>query len=175
MFAGGYEGGVALAGAALFNCNTELRGRAIPFGRSPSDNKSRPTHRPIDPTIATPKEPAMTVLLTWIINALALLIITYLVPSIHIRSFGTALIIALVLGLINAVLRPVLIILTLPVTIVTLGVFILVVNALCFWLAASLLKGFEVSGFWSAFFGSILYSIVSWLLSALIFGNRSLG
>jgi len=118
---------------------------------------------------------AMTVLLTWIINALALLIITYLVPSIHIRSFGTALIVALVLGLINAVLRPVLILLALPVTIVTLGVFILVVNALCFWLAASLLKGFEVSGFWSAFFGSILYSIVSWLLSALIFGNRSLG
>jgi putative membrane protein len=114
---------------------------------------------------------AMTVLLTWVINALALLIITYLVPSIHVRSFGTALIVALVLGLINAVLRPALILLTLPVTIVTLGLFILVVNALCFWLAASLLKGFEVSGF----FGSILYSIVSWLLSALIFGNRSLG
>jgi putative membrane protein len=117
----------------------------------------------------------MTVLLTWLINALALLIITWLVPSIHIRSFGTALIVAIVLGLINAVLRPLLIVLTLPVTVLTLGLFILVVNALCFWLAASLLKGFEVSGFWSAFFGSILYSIVSWLLSALIFGNRSLG
>ena len=117
----------------------------------------------------------MSVILTWVINALALLIITYLVPSIHIRSFGTALIVALVLGLINAVLRPVLILLTLPVTILTLGLFILVVNALCFWLCASLLKGFEVSGFWSAFFGSILYSIVSWLLSALIFGNRSIG
>ena len=62
-----------------------------------------------------------------------------------------------------------------PVTIVTLGVFILVVNALCFWFASSLLKGFEVSGFWSAFFGSILYSIVSWLLSALIFGQRDIG
>jgi putative membrane protein len=117
----------------------------------------------------------MTVLLTWIINALALLIITYIVPSIHIRSFWTALIVALVLGLINAVIRPLLFVLTLPVTIVTLGLFILVINALCFWLAASLLKGFEVSGFWSAFFGSILYSIVSWLLSALIFGNRSIG
>ena len=108
-------------------------------------------------------------------SPLALLIITYLIPSIHIRSFGTALIVAVVLGLINTILRPVLILLTLPVTIVTLGLFILVVNALCFWLCASLLKGFEVSGFWSAFFGSILYSIVSWLLSALIFGNRSLG
>jgi putative membrane protein len=122
-----------------------------------------------------PKELYMTVLLTWLINALALLIITYLVPSIHIRSFGTALIVAVVLGLINTILRPLLILLTLPVTILTLGLFILVVNALCFWLCASLLKGFEVSGFWSAFFGSILYSIVSWLLSALIFGNRSLG
>jgi putative membrane protein len=115
---------------------------------------------------------AMTVLLTWLINALALLIITYLVPSIQIRSFGTALIVAIVLGLINTLLRPVLILLTLPVTILTLGFFILVVNALCFWLCASLLKGFEVSGFWSAFFGAILYSIVSWILSALIFGHR---
>jgi putative membrane protein len=118
---------------------------------------------------------SMTVLLTWLINALALLIITYLVPSIHIRSFGTALIIAVVLGLINAIIRPVLILFTLPVTILTLGVFILVVNALCFWLCSSLLKGFEVSGFWSAFFGSILYSIVSWLLAALVFGNRNFG
>ena len=117
----------------------------------------------------------MTLLLTWLVNALALLIITYLVPSIHIRSFGTALIVALVLGLINAVLRPVLIILTLPVTILTLGLFILVVNALCFWLCASLLKGFEVSGFWAAFIGSILYSVVSYLLSFVIFGNRSFG
>jgi putative membrane protein len=117
----------------------------------------------------------MSLLLTWLVNALALLIITYLVPSIHIRSFGTALIIALVLGLINTFIRPVLVLLTLPVTIVTLGLFILVVNALCFWLGASLLKGFEVSGFWAAFIGSILYSIVSWLLSALIFGNRSFG
>ena len=78
----------------------------------------------------------MSVLLTWLINALALLIITYLVPSIHIRSFGTALIVAIVLGLINTFLRPLLVLLTLPVTILTLGLFILVVNALCFWLCA---------------------------------------
>ncbi|CCD36330.1 Predicted membrane protein [Candidatus Paraburkholderia kirkii UZHbot1] len=124
---------------------------------------------------ASTGDSSMTVLLTWLINALALLIITYLMPSIHIRSFGTALVIAVVLGLINAIIRPILIILTLPVTIVTLGLFILVVNALCFWLCSSLLKGFEVSGFWSAFFGSILYSIVSWLLAALVFGNRNFG
>ncbi|WP_153101592.1 phage holin family protein [Paraburkholderia hayleyella] len=116
----------------------------------------------------------MPYLLTWLINALALLAITYIVPSIHIRNFGTALIVAIVLGLINSFLRPLLLILTLPVTVLTLGFFILVVNALCFWLCASLLKGFEVSGFWSAFFGSILYSIVSWMLSALILGNRGI-
>src|ERR1700709_982847 len=117
----------------------------------------------------------MSVLLTWLINALALLIITYLLPAVHIHRFGTARLVAIVLGLINTFLRPLLVLLTLPVTILTLGLFILVVNALCFWLCASLLKGFEVSGFWSAFFGSILYSIVSWLLSALILGQRSFG
>ena len=110
----------------------------------------------------------MPMLLTWLINALALLIITWLVPSIHIRSFGTALIVAVVLGLINAVLRPLLILLTLPVTIITLGLFILVVNALCFWLAASLLKGFEVSGFWSAFFGWLAATGTAVILTALV-------
>src|ERR1700749_1544572 len=117
----------------------------------------------------------MTILLTWLINALALLIITYLVQSIHIRSFGTALIVAIVLGLINTFLRPLLVLLTLAVTILTLGLFILVVNALCFWLCASLLKGFEVSGFWSAFIGSILFSIVSRLLSPPILRHPRFG
>lgn len=117
----------------------------------------------------------MAILLTWLINALALLFITWLVPSIYIDSFSTALLIAIVLGLINAILRPLLILLTLPVTILTLGFCIFVVNALCFWLAASLLTGFEVSGFWAAFVGSILYSIISFLLSALVFDNLSLG
>lgn len=114
----------------------------------------------------------MQLLLTWVINALALLIITYLVPSIRIKGFGTALIVAVVLGLINTLLRPVLILLTLPVTILTLGLFILVINALMFWMASALLKGFEVTGFWSALLGSVLYSIISWVLSALIFGHR---
>lgn len=114
----------------------------------------------------------MSLLLTWLINALALLILPYVIPSIRIRSFGTALVIAIVLGLINTLLRPVLVLLTLPVTIVTLGLFILIINALLFQFASWLLKGFEVTGFWAAFFGSILYSIISWILSALIFGHR---
>jgi len=116
----------------------------------------------------------LQLLLIWLINALALVIITHLVPSIHISGFGTAMIVAVVLGLLNASLRWVLIILTLPVNILTLGLFTLVINALMFWLCAVLLKGFEVSGFWSAFFGSLLYSFVSWLLSAVIVGNRTL-
>lgn len=114
----------------------------------------------------------MNILLTWLINALALLVLPYLIPSIQIRGFGTALIIAVVLGLINALLRPLLVLLTLPVTILTLGLFILVINALLFQFAAWLLKGFTVSNFWAAFFGSILYSIISWVLSALVLGRH---
>ena len=117
---------------------------------------------------------AMKLIVRWLLLAAALLLVAHLYPGVTVKSFGSAMIAAFVLGLLNTLLRPILVLLTLPVTIVTLGVFILVVNALCFWFASSLLKGFEVSGFWSAFFGSILYSIVSWLLSALIFGQRDI-
>jgi putative membrane protein len=75
---------------------------------------------------------------------------------------------ALALGLVNAIVRPVLILLTLPVTVVTLGLFILVLNGLLFWLVGSFVEGFVVQGFWAGFFGAILFSIVSWLLSALV-------
>ncbi len=114
----------------------------------------------------------MNLLLIWLINAVALLVLPYMIPAIQIRSFGTALVIAVVLGLINTLVRPLLILLTLPVTVLTLGLFILVINGLLFQLAAAMLKGFEVSSFWAAFFGSILYSLISWALSAIVFGNR---
>ncbi|UDG83354.1 phage holin family protein [Candidatus Vallotia lariciata] len=114
----------------------------------------------------------MKVLLTWLINSLALLIIRYIAPSIQIKGIGTALIVTIVLGLINSIIRPVLILFTMPLTVLTLGLFVLVINALCFWLCAMLLRGFEVSGFWSAFCGSILYSTVSYLLRVLILGQR---
>ncbi|GAB3629449.1 membrane protein [Pandoraea terrae] len=114
----------------------------------------------------------MRLLLIWIINAVALLIVPHIVSGIHLRGVGTAFLVAVVLGLINALLRPILVVLTLPVTVLTLGLFILVINALLFQLAAHLLKGFEVSGFWAAFFGSLLYSLISWVLSALVFGER---
>jgi putative membrane protein len=89
-------------------------------------------------------------------------------PSITVSSFWTALVAALVLGLVNAVIRPILVLLTLPVTVLTLGLFILVINGLLFWFVGSFVQGFVVQGFWSGFLGAILFSIVSWLLSTLL-------
>ncbi|CAM3654078.1 phage holin family protein [Castellaniella denitrificans] len=107
-------------------------------------------------------------LLVWILNAVALLIVAYVLPGITVASFGSALIAALVLGLLNAVVKPLLILLTLPLTIVTLGLFLLVLNALVFWFAGSILKGFQVDGFWWAVIGAIVYSIVSTALAGLL-------
>lgn len=106
--------------------------------------------------------------LVWLINTVALIAVAYLMPSISVASFNAALIAALVLGLVNAVVRPVLVLLTLPVTILTLGLFIFVLNGLLFWAVAEWLEGFTVAGFWSGVLGAILFSIVSWLLSALV-------
>ncbi len=114
----------------------------------------------------------MRLLVVWLINAVALLLLPYLLPSIRIEGIGTALIVVLLLGLVNTLLRPLLILLTLPVTLLTLGLFIFVINALLFMMVAHWVDGFIVGGFWSALFGSLLYSIVSWLLSALILGKR---
>lgn len=110
----------------------------------------------------------MRLILLWILNAVALLAVAYVMPSIHVASFGSALLAALLLGLVNAVLRPLLLLLTLPATLLTLGLFIFVINGLMFWLAGSLLEGFVVSGFWPAVFGSLLYSMISWILSSLL-------
>jgi putative membrane protein len=110
----------------------------------------------------------MTLILVWILNAVALLVVAYLLPGISVASFGSALIAALVLGLLNMLVKPVLIFLTLPITIVTLGLFLIVLNALLFWFAGSVLKGFQVNGFWWAVIGAILYSIISGLLSSLL-------
>lgn len=110
----------------------------------------------------------MTLLLVWILNAVALLIVAYILPGITVSSFGSALIAAIILGLCNMLLKPVLLLLTLPLTVITLGLFLLVINALLFWLAGSVLKGFVVAGFWWAFLGAIVYSIVTGLLSNLI-------
>ena len=110
----------------------------------------------------------MRILLVWLVNTLALIAVAYLMPSITVASFTAALIAALILGLVNAVIKPVLVVLTLPVTIVTLGLFIFVINGLLFWLVGSFVPGFVVQGFWAGFIGAILFSIVSWVLSALV-------
>jgi len=112
----------------------------------------------------------MRLLLHWLANALALLALPYIFKSITIdeNSFITALIVALVLGLINTLIRPLLVLLTLPVTILTLGLFIFVINGLLFWAVGSFVPGFHVAGFWAGVFGTIVYSVISWLLSALI-------
>ena len=114
----------------------------------------------------------MRLILLWILNAVALLAVAYLMPSIHVASFGAALLAALLLGLVNAVLRPLLLLLTLPVTLLTLGLFIFVINGLMFWLAGSLIEGFAVGGFWPAVFGSLLYSVISWALASLLTSGK---
>ncbi|MEO6983865.1 MAG: phage holin family protein [Paralcaligenes sp.] len=111
----------------------------------------------------------MQLILVWILNAVALLVVAYVLPGISVSSFGSALIAALVLGLLNTLVKPVLILLTLPITIVTLGLFLLVLNALVFWFAGSIMKGFHVNGFWWAVLGAIVYSLVSGLLSRLLY------
>lgn len=110
----------------------------------------------------------LRILIVWVVNTLALAAVAYLMPSVSVASAETAVVAALVLGLVNAVIRPVLVLLTLPVTVLTLGLFILVLNGLLFWAVAELVPGFEVAGFWSGVIGAIVFSIVSFLLSALI-------
>jgi putative membrane protein len=115
----------------------------------------------------------MKLLLRWLVSALALLALPYVISGIELKSFYIALIAAVLLGLVNAVIRPVLILLTLPVTILTLGLFILVINALLFWFVGSFVEGFHVSGFWAGFFGAILYSLITWAANALLFEERA--
>ena len=114
----------------------------------------------------------MRLLLVWLINAVALLALPYLLSSITVDTIPSALIAALLLGLVNTFIRPLLVLLTLPVTLVTLGLFIFVINGLLFWFVGSFVEGFHVAGFWSAVIGAILYSIISWALSAIILGKR---
>jgi len=114
----------------------------------------------------------MRILLVWLLNALALVVVAYVIPGIAVASFTSALIAALILGLVNAVIRPILVVLTLPVTIITLGLFIFVINALLFWFVGSFVKGFEVQGFLAGLIGSVLFSIVSWALAALVLRGK---
>lgn len=99
---------------------------------------------------------------------LGLLVAAYVVPGIRLDGLGSALVAGLLLGLVNAIVRPVLVVLTFPITLLTLGLFLLVLNAFCLWLVSVFVSGFRVAGFWPAFWGALLVSIVSWALTALI-------
>lgn len=111
-------------------------------------------------------KPQFELLLIWILNALALLAVANFVPGIHVDGFGSALIAAFFLGLVNTLIRPLLLLLTLPVTMITLGLFIFVINGLLFWFVGSVLRGFIVDGFWHGVLGAVLYSIFCWALTA---------
>jgi putative membrane protein len=113
----------------------------------------------------------MSLLIRWIVNAVALMLVSYLFASIEVSGFFAALVTALILGLVNAVIRPILILITLPINILTLGLFTFVINGLLFWFVASFLEGFEVAGFWSAFWGALAYSVISFLISMLVPGD----
>ncbi len=112
----------------------------------------------------------MRLLFKWLLSALALLAVTYLYSGVQVTSFTSALIAAAVIGLLNMVVRPVLVVLTLPVTIVTLGLFLFVINALMFWAASGLLAGFHVRGFAAALIGSLLYSLLRLVIESALGG-----
>jgi putative membrane protein len=118
----------------------------------------------------------MKIIARWLLLAAALLLVANIYPGVVVASFGSALIAALVLGLLNALLRPLLVLLTLPVTVLTLGLFLFVINALMFYFAASVLDGFNVTGFGAALIGSLLYSLCGLVIDVAlerIFQRRS--
>lgn len=111
---------------------------------------------------------SMKTLTRWLLLAGALLLVAYLYPGVVVTSYGSALIAALVLGLLNTLLRPILVLLTLPVTVITLGLFLFVINALMFWAAASVLDGLTVTGFGAALIGSLIYSLCGMLIDVIV-------
>jgi putative membrane protein len=108
----------------------------------------------------------MKLIVRWLLLAAALLLVAYLYPGVQVASFTSALIAAFVLGIFNTLVRPLLVLLTLPVTLLTLGLFLFVINALMFWAAASVLGGFNVAGFWAALIGSLIYSVCGIVIDA---------
>lgn len=108
--------------------------------------------------------------LRWVINALILMGIAYIVPGIEVISFWTALIVSLVLALVNAVIKPIILLLTLPINILTLGLFTLIINGFMFWLVSTIVKGFTITNFWSAVIAALIYSLISIALSS--FGQK---
>ena len=110
----------------------------------------------------------MKLLAKWLLSATALLAVAHLYSGVQVQSFSAALIAALVIGLFNVVLRPILVVLTFPVTILTLGLFLFVINALMFWSAAGVLDGFHVQGFGAALIGSLIYTLMGMIINSAL-------
>lgn len=104
----------------------------------------------------------------WLLSASALLFVAYIYGGVTVQSFGSALLAAFVIGLLNVVVRPVLVVLTLPVTVLTLGLFLFVINALIFWAASAVLDGFQVNGFLGALVGSLLYTLIGIVIESAL-------
>lgn len=104
----------------------------------------------------------------WLLSASALLFVAYVYSGVEVSSFTAAMLAAVVIGLLNAVVRPVLVVLTLPVTVLTLGLFLFVINALVFWAAAGVLEGFGVRGFWAALLGSLIYTALGMVIDSAL-------
>lgn len=107
-------------------------------------------------------------LLGWGINAAAIFLLPYILSAVQLKSFGTALLVALVIGFLNTLIRPVLFLLTLPITVLTLGLFTLVLNGLMFWVTSRLVDGFHIDGFWWAVLAALVYSLVSAVISSVL-------
>lgn len=110
----------------------------------------------------------MKLIAKWLLSAAALLLVAHLYQGVEVRSFSSALLAAFVIGLLNSIVRPVLVVLTLPVTLVTMGLFLFVINALMFWAAASLLDGLQVRDFTAALLGSLIYSVLGVVIESAL-------
>lgn len=112
--------------------------------------------------------PMLKVLAKWLLLASALLFVAYVYDGVVVKSFGSAMLAAFVIGLLNTIVRPVLVVLTLPVTVLTVGLFLFIINALMFWGAAELLEGFQVRGFLAAVIGSVIYSVLGLVIESAL-------
>lgn len=110
----------------------------------------------------------MRLLLRWALSAMALMLLPQIIDAIHVDSFYAALAAAVGIGLVNALIRPILIIVTLPINILTLGLLTFAINGLLFWFVASFINGFTVTGFWPAVLGAIVYSVATWAISSVL-------
>ncbi len=117
----------------------------------------------------------MRFLLRLLLNGLAIMVAAWFVPGVRLAGLVPAILAGALLGLVNALVRPVLLLLTLPFTLLTLGLFIFIVNAICFALTAALVPGFDLSGFFAAFFGALVVTIVSWVVNALLADSSNRG